>query len=310
MAWLKSFDTTRPVNNASGWTDAGAGDVADLHAYPGPATPPLENVRAAVLGEFGGLGLPIENHTWLDRGNWGYRSFTSLGDLNDAYVALLAQLRMEKGLGLAAAIYTQTTDVEVEVNGIMTYDRAVVKLSPAAVAANRRMYEDAPAVRPIISASDSSPQTWRYTFTAPAADWMSASFDDSAWASGPGGFGARDMRYAKVGTEWKTTDIWLRRTVDLPAAALANPQLRVFHDEDATIYLNGQQVAELAGSNSGYAFVPLERRGARGAADRAEHTRRPRQADARRPVHRRRAGRRHRTVTTVRPHRGTHFSGQ
>jgi len=257
VSWLESYDKTRPVNNVSGWTDAKVGAVADLHAYPGPATPPLEAARAAVLGEFGGLGLPLEGHTWLERGNWGYRSFTSLEDLNKAYVGLLAQLRINLGAGLAAAIYTQTTDVEVEVNGVMTYDRSLVKLSPESIAANKRMYEPGPVVSDLLAGSDKAPRTWRYTTTAPGQDWMTEAFDDGAWMSGIGGFGAMDTRFAKVGTEWKTPDIWLRSTFDGPEAAPVNPHLRVFHDEDAQVYLNGRLAAELAGSNSGYAFVPL-----------------------------------------------------
>jgi hypothetical protein len=257
VSWLQKYDPTRLVNNVSGWTDAGVGDVADLHAYPGPAAPPREASRAAALGEFGGLGLPIETHTWLDRGNWGYRSFTSLADLNAAYVNLLAQLRLNAGNGLASAIYTQTTDVEVEVNGVMTYDRAVVKLSPEAVAANKRMYAPPPAIREVLAASDRSPRPWKYTMTAPADDWMSPAFDDAAWTSGNGGFGARDTRYGRVGTEWKTPDIWLRSDFDLPDVNFTDPQLRVFHDEDAQIYINGQLAAELPGSNAGFAFVPL-----------------------------------------------------
>ena len=72
----------------------------------------------------------------------------------------------------------------------------------------------------------------------------------------PSGFGARDTRFAKVGTEWKTADIWLRRTMTLPSMPSA-PHLRVFHDDDAEVYINGVLVAELAGANSGFAYVPL-----------------------------------------------------
>ncbi len=258
VAWLKAYDATRIVNNTSGWTDMRVGDVVDLHAYPGPSMPPLEPVRAAVLGEFGGLGLPLDGHTWIDRGNWGYRSFTSLEDLNKAYQDLLAQLRLHAGDGLAAAIYTQTTDVEVEVNGVMTYDRAVTKLSPESVAANRRLFETLPAITHLAAASDRQPQTWRYTVNAPAADWFQPSFDDAAWQSGASGFGALDTRFAKVGTEWKTADIWLRRTVDLPSSsAAAAPYLRVFHDDDAEVYVNGVLAAKLPGANGGFHYVPL-----------------------------------------------------
>ena len=93
VARLKAHDPTRLVNNASGWTDRGVGDVVDVHAYPGPAGPAAESRRAAVLGEFGGLGLPIDGHTWLEKGNWGYRSFTTPEDLGTAYRDLMTQLQ-------------------------------------------------------------------------------------------------------------------------------------------------------------------------------------------------------------------------
>ena len=256
VQWLKIYDPTRIVNNTSGWTDMKVGDVADLHSYPGPAMPPLETARAAVLGEFGGLGLPLEGHTWLDRGNWGYRSYTSLPDLNKAYQDLLAQLRLHAGAGLSSAIYTQTTDVEIEVNGVMTYDRAVTKLDADSIAANRRLYDTPPRLVHIDSASDRKAQTWRFTTDEPAQNWFESTFNDSGWQSGPSGFGARDTRFAKVGTEWKTADIWLRRTMTLPSMPSA-PHLRVFHDDDAEVYINGVLVAELAGANSGFAYVPL-----------------------------------------------------
>ncbi len=257
VAWLKSYDPTRLVNNASGWDDMHVGDVVDLHAYPGPGTPPLEKERSAVLGEFGGLGLPIESHTWLDRGNWGYRSYTTLAEFTTAYLNLLAQLRLHAGDGLAAAIYTQTTDVEIEVNGVMTYDRSLVKLSPEAIAANKRMYEKPPTIQHVVPASDRAPQTWRYTTTAPAENWFDPSFADTGWKSGPGGFGAPTTRHARVGTPWQTSDIWLRRTFDLTAVNFRNPHLRVFHDDDTKVYVNGTLVTELQGANASFAFVPL-----------------------------------------------------
>jgi Glycosyl hydrolases family 2, sugar binding domain/Glycosyl hydrolases family 2/Glycosyl hydrolases family 2, TIM barrel domain len=254
--WVKSTDPTRLVNNASGWTDMKVGDVVDLHSYPGPGMPPPESVRSSVLGEFGGLGLPIEGHTWVDKGNWGYRSYTSLDDLNKAYRDLIAQLRLHQADGLAAAIYTQTTDCEIEVNGVMTYDRAVVKLSAESIAANRTLYDAPPKVTHAVPASDRGPQTWRYTTTAAADGWMQPAFDAAAWTEGPGGFGAKETRFARVGTEWKTPDVWLRRTVIL-ASVPATLQLRVFHDDDAEVYLNGVLAAKLPGANSSYAYVPL-----------------------------------------------------
>jgi len=131
--WIKLTDPKRLVNNASGWTDKGVGDVRDLHEYPGPVPDdPGESLekepdRAVVLGEFGGLGLPIPEHTWQSEENWGYKEYTSREELTDAYLELLRKLQPMIKDGLSAAIYTQTTDVEIEVNGIMTYDRAIIK---------------------------------------------------------------------------------------------------------------------------------------------------------------------------------------
>ena len=130
-AWTKQYDPTRLVNNASGWTDKGVGDVSDIHSYPGPAMPPVEDKRAAVLGEFGGLGLPLNGHLWQAEGNWGYRNFDDVKIYESRYTDLIKNLYPLVDKGLAAAVYTQTSDCEVEVNGLMTYDREVIKLEPA-----------------------------------------------------------------------------------------------------------------------------------------------------------------------------------
>jgi beta-galactosidase/beta-glucuronidase len=126
---IRKLDPTRLVDNTSGWTDRGVGDVNDMHKYPGPGAPEPEQKRAGVLGEFGGLGLPVHGHTWQSEKNWGYRSFTNSLALGEAYSDLtrkLFPLIQEKGL--SAAVYTQTTDVEIEVNGLTTYDRALTKI--------------------------------------------------------------------------------------------------------------------------------------------------------------------------------------
>lgn len=137
---VKSLDPSRLVDDTSGWADRGVGDVNDMHKYPGPGSPEPEEKRAVVLGEFGGLGLPIHGHTWQSEKNWGYRSFNDAAALTSAYADLISKLfPLIDEKGLSAAVYTQTTDVEVEVNGLMTYDRAMVKMDPARVAEiNRR----------------------------------------------------------------------------------------------------------------------------------------------------------------------------
>jgi hypothetical protein len=262
VSWLKAHDPTRLVDDASGWTDRGVGDVMDVHAYPGPAAPPAESARAAVLGEFGGLGLPIPGHLWIERDSWGYRTFPTRDSLWAGYRALLAQLRYLVGDGLAAAVYTQTTDVETEVNGLMTYDRAVVKLPAAAAAANRRLYGKPPVTRTVVPDSRGDPQTWRYTFTTPDGAWTRPGFDDSGWMLGQGGFGKPETPGARVRTPWTSADIWLRRGFTLSPTSLVRPALRLHHDEDAEVYVNGVLVGTYPGYTTGYIVVPLDRRAA------------------------------------------------
>jgi len=128
--WIKKYDPTRLVNPASGGNDFPVGDIHDLHRYPGPIMPPARGTRASVLGEFGGLGLPVEGHLLLVKDNWGYVKYKTPDALQAAYADLIAKLRPLKSAGLTAAVYTQTTDVEIEINGLMTYDRAVIKVDP------------------------------------------------------------------------------------------------------------------------------------------------------------------------------------
>ncbi|MBN1155519.1 chitobiase/beta-hexosaminidase C-terminal domain-containing protein, partial [candidate division KSB1 bacterium] len=127
-ALVKQMDPTRLVNNASGWTDKHVGDIIDIHSYPGPDAPYPEEARAAVLGEFGGLGLPIAGHTWTIQ-NWGYLNLKSREELRDRYEQLFDEVwALKDEPGLSAVVYTQITDVETETNGLMTYDREIIKL--------------------------------------------------------------------------------------------------------------------------------------------------------------------------------------
>ena len=128
--WITHYDSSRLVDGPSGWTDLpAAGNMQDRHDYPGPSMPiDKKDNRALVLGEFGGLGLPIEGHTWKDKDNWGYRSYKNIDELQKAFIALIEKIPALISKGLSAAVYTQTTDVEVEVNGVMTYDRKIIKL--------------------------------------------------------------------------------------------------------------------------------------------------------------------------------------
>jgi hypothetical protein len=125
---IADYDPTRLVNSASGWTDRGTGNLKDIHNYPDPVVPPAEEKRAIVLGEFGGLGLPVQGHTWEQR-NWGYRNMEDTLQLLSKYESYYDLVHIfVKNNGLSATIYTQTTDVETETNGLMTYDRKINKM--------------------------------------------------------------------------------------------------------------------------------------------------------------------------------------
>ena len=127
--WTKQHDPTRLVNAASGGNFfPGAGDILDLHNYPQPALYLYDTKSVNVLGEYGGIGLVVEGHLWAPNRNWGYIKFTSPKEVTDEYVKYALQLQEMVARGFSAAVYTQTTDVEIEVNGLMTYDRRVDKV--------------------------------------------------------------------------------------------------------------------------------------------------------------------------------------
>ena len=257
--WIKRHDPTRLVNNASGWTDTGTGDVVDMHNYPGPGMPPAEKNRVAVLGEFGGLGLPLKEHLWVDKNNWGYRSFSSREDLGNAYESLVRRLRGLAVLGLSAAVYTQTTDCEIEVNGLLTYDREVLKVPERVAEEHKKLYGPLPSVKTLVPSAQTTPSAWSFTTKAPPPNWHDPGFDEMGWSKGQSGFGTRATPGSIVSTEWNTPDIWLRHEFTLDSASVSNLHLLIHHDEDAEVYLNGRQVQMLRGYTTSYVLVPLDR---------------------------------------------------
>ena len=133
IAWTKKYDPSRLVNPASGGNHRPCGDVLDLHNYPGPGMFLFDAVRVNVLGEYGGIGLPLEGHLWQQGKNWGYVQFKNSDEVTAEYVKYANELKGFVKRGFSAAVYTQTTDVEGEVNGLMTYDRKVIKINEKAV---------------------------------------------------------------------------------------------------------------------------------------------------------------------------------
>ena len=131
--WTKQMDPSRLVNPASGGNHYQCGDMLDLHNYPAPNLYLYDATRPTVLGEYGGIGLVEKEHLWVPDRNWGYVQFNSSKEATDEYVKYANILLDLIPKGFSGAVYTQTTDVEIEVNGLITYDRKVIKLDEARV---------------------------------------------------------------------------------------------------------------------------------------------------------------------------------
>ena len=127
--FTRNLDPTRLINQSSGgnWEE-GVGDILDNHHYPYPAFRMWDKNMINVLGEYGGIGFPVEGHLWQADKNWGYVQYKSGDDVLKEYADFARQLKQLIKQGCCAAVYTQTTDVEIEVNGLMTYDRKVIKM--------------------------------------------------------------------------------------------------------------------------------------------------------------------------------------
>ena len=253
------LDPTRLVDDASGWNDvAGIGDVRDTHHYPAPWCTEPEPDRSVVCGEFGGLGMRVDGHMWATQ-SWGYQGLAGSGwNLTRLYQGVARQAyKLRDEQGMSGYVYTQLTDVETESNGLLTYDRAVIKPDAAVVAAaNAGQFVPLPPnPHPeLVPTSADGAVTWRYTTDRPADNWATAGFDDSAWKAGPAGFG-HDV--GTPGTAWTAGDIWIRRTAPMPDHLPAKIDVLAFHDEDVEVYVNGVPAAAAAGYTTDYARLPL-----------------------------------------------------
>lgn len=128
VEWTKSYDPSRLVNPASGGNHYMVGDILDTHHYPHPKLMLMDSSRATVLGEYGGIGYVVKEHLWEPNRNWGYIRLNSSKEVTDQYEHYANLLKDLINVAFTAAVYTQTTDVETEVNGLMTYDRKVIKV--------------------------------------------------------------------------------------------------------------------------------------------------------------------------------------
>ena len=260
---VKKLDPTRIVNQASGGNHDGVGDVYDIHPYPAPRAPePDERHKnmALAVGEYGGIGRMVKGHLWSGT-NGGYMNIDTPQELIDTYAEftqLLKKYRDENGL--SAAVYTQITDVETELNGLLTYDR-IPKMDIKEIAKANHFELMPPTYKAIVPTSENESQTWQYTLEKPADGWFKTTFDAKSWKTGKGGFGTENTPHTgKIGTEWRTDNIWARRTFKLPnlsAEELGKLLLREYHDEGVEIYINGVQAFKAEGFVGNYENKPL-----------------------------------------------------
>lgn len=267
---VRELDPARLVNEDSGFQDhggpfQGVGDLYDMHPYPAPALfKSPDDAHAFVLGEYGGIGLKVGANPWQAKG-WGYTTTSTSEELENLYAQYAGMLRQYKDEnGLAAAIYTQLTDVEIEINGLLTYDRRL-KVDPKWIAKANRFEWAGPVFESILPTSQTAVVEYQYTFKQPGADWMQPDADPRDWQQGPGGFGtAETPGIGKLGTRWNTPDIWLRRTCELPALSakqISQLVFNLYHDEDVEIYINGTLALKKAGFTASYTIVPLSEAG-------------------------------------------------
>ena len=170
--YVRRLDGSRLVDDASGWRHQGGGDLIDVHRYQGPQALPRDPKRATVVGEFGGIGMVVARHAWMPDSAWGYRGvFRDADSLALRYETLMGRLWRDHAThGTSAGVYTQLTDVEREVNGLLTYDRAILKIDTArVVAANRGLtpfivpeYREFVRQPPVVTISSTAPDV-RYT---------------------------------------------------------------------------------------------------------------------------------------------------
>lgn len=281
LAATRTMDPTRPFLDSSGYTHfLPETDVFDAHDYE--QNPQAFAARYAGFGatgcdpwhnnpgdprsryrgqpffvsEFGGIHVKTARDTGT---GWGYDGAGLSADDFLARYQGLASVLLDNP-NMFGFCYTQLTDVEQEQNGIYFYDRApkynVLRLR----AINQRpaAYETQPprvrrlAWRTLVPTSQETAQLWRWTTSEPSADWRKAGFDDSGWTEGKGGFGSPGTPGAVIGTEWRTSDIWIRRTFHADTKAFALAALKLHHDEDTEVFLNGQPVAVFTGYVTDY----------------------------------------------------------
>lgn len=236
VEWSMNYDKTRLINGVSGWTDRAVGHMNDAHQYPGPGMEPavLNPGRTIVLGEFGGLGLPVENHLWNPKmRNWGYRTYTTAPELIKEYTKLMHNLYPLRYNGLAAAVYTQTTDVEGEVNGLLTYDRKVIKIDPDLLRILHAPLYDSQVkkVTDLVAGSEVKNNTFRFSKNDPGTNWLNGPLS-----------GAFKIQNGKMDLR-KGESVWAAQSFDLTEIP-DGISVKILSYGIVKVYLNGKLVLD------------------------------------------------------------------
>ena len=257
-AALKAKDPTRLVINASGWHDKKVGDIRDFHDYtihPAVALVNKNDDRAMVLGEAGGIDLLIPGHLWTPDLKGGTKIKTdwsidfkkgivkSSDELIEKYKILLDDLFQLKKYGLNAVVYTQTSDVEDEISGWMTYDRKVSKLPETTFAAlHEQFFKPTMTGKFILPLSINEPQQWNYSFTAPSNDWIK-NLMLSDFKTGMAPFGIESNNVHKVNTPWNTNSLFLNKEFTLSSVP-SKLSLIACNTGITEVYINGAYVMQ------------------------------------------------------------------
>lgn len=265
----RNQDKTRLISIASGWNDSEYGDIKDTHWYPEPNMLPNPiNKRASVCGEYGGITLMIDGHRWIGGSDMKYTQVNNSQEFTNKFIDYVTNIEHMKGNGLCGAVYTQITDVEDEENGMITYDRKVVKVDADQISSIKKAIERnyTHTTLPIspISISNDVVNNWKYYMSnKPFSDdsWKNTNFSDAEWATGKAPFG-NDVKDITINTKWTDSYIYIRKNFDLKnlkTADLSKLKIQVFYDEDCKIYINGVLAASLPEYTNRYKYVEISK---------------------------------------------------
>lgn len=264
-------DPNRLISIASGWNDSEYGDIKDTHWYPEPNMLPNPiNKRVSVCGEYGGITLLIDNHRWIGGSDMKYTQVYDSEELKTRFIRYTRMIQDLQADGLCAAVYTQLTDVEDEENGVITYDRKVVKVNGNQLKEIhqeiQKTINSIPSFTSILDISQTTKKNeWKYLIDSKplkSENWKESRFDDTSWKTGKAGFGQGIHDGYTISTPWNTPYIYLRK---METFEKLNPEdinklkLRIFYDEDSQIYINGVLAASTTGYVNRYIYLDLNK---------------------------------------------------